>query len=161
MDMTKPFEVVMQKIAEDSLLILKIIAPILLVVSFIIVAIGWSNLNDSSTLMQSIKTTLAVPLILFAVVAIINIMLFTQPGASMFLAIFFIGTIVSGPELAEKGAKIAASTLAAPASEYMEALGGIGSSNYATGGIEEKELANSDKPGAEKVKTENPKTINP
>lgn len=132
-------ETIIRKIFDDSLHFFKMIAPVLLIISFLTVLIGWHNLKHIQILNQPIESVLTVPLILFGVIAIINIMLFAASGPSMFLAIFFVGTVVSGPELAERGAKIAANAFANTSSQYASTLGGIGTPNYSSGGISKEE----------------------
>ena len=130
---------VLRDISKDSFYFLKIIAPILLIVSFIMVLNEYFKLQSGQILSEYFRQALAVPLILFGIMAMLNIMLFVQPGACMFLALFFIGTVVSGPELAEKGAKIAAATFSNSMGQYAEALGGISTQNYiGEGGLDGK-----------------------
>lgn len=134
-DQTKDtfFDSLKQKFSEDSLHILKLIAPTLLLISFFIVLIGWMNLKETEGLNQQIKTVLAVPLILFGISAILNIILFAQQGVSMVLSIFFIGSLVAGPEIAKTAAELTAKTVSDSASSIF---GGLGSPMYESGGLE-------------------------
>jgi hypothetical protein len=129
----------LKDITTDSLYLVKIIAPFMLIVSFILVIHGWFEIKSNQILSEHFRSALAVPLILFGVMAIMNVMLFVESGACMFLAVFFIGTVVSGPEIAEKGAKIAAATFSKTAAQYADVLGGIGSPNYSEGGLADEE----------------------
>lgn len=86
---------------------LKLILPILLVVSFSTVLHGWFNLMGSTGVNIPIRDILAVPLMLFGVTAILCVIVFGQSGPSVFLAVFIIGTVVAGAEVVKIGAELA------------------------------------------------------
>jgi hypothetical protein len=118
-------------LTSDSYIFLKIVAPILLLVSFITVLNGWLELRGSQNLSEPMRDILNVPLMLFGVVAIINVMVFKEASSSTFLAVFFIGTVIVGPEMAEKALR---ATTGGAAVVYDEGSGGLGQVSYSSGG---------------------------
>lgn len=123
---------VLKTLTSDTYIFLKIVAPILLLVSFITVLNGWLELRGSQNLAEPMRDILNVPLMLFGVVAIINVMVFKEASSSTFLAVFFIGTVIVGPEMAEKALR---ATTGGAAVVYEEGSGGLGHVPYSSGGV--------------------------
>ena len=84
----------------------------------------------SESIAEPIRDILNVPLMLFGVTAIINVMIFREASSSTFLAVFFIGTVIAGPEMADKALRAATGTAAV----YEDGSGGIGYMSYSSGG---------------------------
>lgn len=117
-------------LTSDTFTFLKIVAPILLLVSFITVLNAWLELRSSENVVEPIRDILNVPLMLFGVTAIINVMIFREASSSTFLAVFFIGTVIAGPEMADKALRAATGTAAV----YEDGSGGLGYMPYSSGG---------------------------
>lgn len=115
----------------DTFTLLKITAPILLLVSFITVLNGWLELRASINVAEPMRDILNVPLMLFGVIAIINVMIFREASSSTFLAVFFIGTVIAGPEMADKALRAVSGTVAV----YETGSGGLGQTPYSSGGL--------------------------
>ncbi len=91
---------ILEELEKNPMLLIKLCAPILLALSFLLVFIWWILLEMDAVPTIAISETLAVPLILFGTTAIINIMLFVEANTiTKFLAIFFIGAIFSTKEV--------------------------------------------------------------
>lgn len=85
-------------LSEDPLKMIKMLLPVLLVISFIFMIIGFIifyNLENKDT--DFINTwVLTVPFIVFSMVVILTIILFVEHSASLFITITIIGTLVAG-----------------------------------------------------------------
>lgn len=121
----------LKTLTSDAFTVLKIIAPLLLLVSFITVLNGWLELRASVNVAEPIRDILNVPLMLFGVIAIINVMIFREASSSTFLAVFFIGTVIAGPEMADKALRAVSGTVAV----YETGSGGLGQTPYSSGGL--------------------------
>jgi len=118
-------------LTSDTLTFLKIIAPVLLAVSFTTVLIMWLELSSSENIVvEPIRDILDVPLMLFGVIAIINVIIFRESSSSTFLAVFVIGTVIAGPELADRALRAATGT----AVVYENSSGGLGHTPYGNSG---------------------------
>lgn len=109
---------------------LKLILPLLLVVSFSTVLHGWFDLMGSSDVNVPIRDILTVPLMLFGVTAILCVMVFGQSGPSVFLAVFIIGTVVAGAEVVKIGAELATKPFNQGAALYEGGNVGTQTSSY-------------------------------
>ncbi len=97
---------ILEELEKNPTLLIKLCAPILLALSFLLVFVWWILLETDIHREVPITQTLAVPLILFGTTAIINIMLFVDANPiTKFLAIFFIGAIFSTSEVTTAAAK--------------------------------------------------------
>lgn len=116
---------------------LKLILPLLLVVSFSTVLHGWFSLMDSTGVSVPIRDILTVPLMLFGVTAILCVMVFGESGPSVFLAVFIIGTVVAGAEVVKIGAELATKPFNQGAALYEGGNVGTQTSSYTgtTGGL--------------------------
>jgi len=117
---------------------LKMSAQILLTVSFLVLLGTWFFLMNESMLANPLKSVLFVPIVLFCVMAIINILLFSTLGPSTFMAIFIIGSVVVGPELTKVGASMAMGNV--KTTEHYDE-GSLNSPNYITGALVEETSA--------------------
>ena len=97
---------ILDELEKNPTLLIKLSAPVLLTLSFLLVFVWWILLETDVHRQAPIVQTLAVPLILFGTTAIINIMLFVQANpVTKFLAVFFIGAIFSTSEVTTAAAK--------------------------------------------------------
>ena len=128
---------ILEELEKNPTLLIKLCAPILLALSFLLVFVWWILLEMDIHRQVPIAQTLAVPLILFGTTAIINIMLFVDANPiTKFLAIFFIGAIFSTAEVTELAAKFLAPDYA------KEHTGSITSDFYKKEGIVSTEMNN-------------------
>ena len=98
---------ILEELEKNPTLLIKLCAPILLALSFLLVFVWWILLETDIHRQVPITQTLAVPLILFGTTAIINIMLFVDANPiTKFLAIFFIGAIFSTAEVTNAAANL-------------------------------------------------------
>jgi len=98
---------ILEELEKNPILLIKLCAPILLALSFLLVFVWWILLEMDAGRQIPISETLAVPLILFGTTAIINIMLFVEANTiTKFLAVFFIGAIFSTKEVTNVAANL-------------------------------------------------------
>jgi len=126
-----PLKGLRKRIPTDSVGFFRVITLILLSLSLLVVLIGWFEFKDSTELMIPIEQKLAVPLMVFGVIAIISILLFTKPGLPMFLAIAIVAYVVGGEALSKQVIDL----FAGNNTPYAANTGGIGSSQYGLGGV--------------------------
>ncbi len=121
----------LDELEKNPTLLIKLSAPILLTLSFLLVFVWWILLEKDVHRQAPIVQTLAVPLILFGTTAIINIMLFVQANPiTKFLAVFFIGAIFSTSEVTTAATRFLAPDYAqenrgSTASDFYESEGVI------------------------------------
>lgn len=136
-----PVKEITNKMEKDTFFFLKVSAQLLLLISFVVVLFTWVTLIDSSELNAPLKSILFIPIMLFCVMGIINIMLFAKQGPSTFLAVFIIGAVIVGPELSNVGASMATGNAVSGGNSEQYSSGGIGTSQYgAEGGLAKEKL---------------------
>ncbi|MDQ6970082.1 MAG: hypothetical protein Q9M16_06215 [Mariprofundus sp.] len=128
---TAPFKELKKRLSLDSIYLYRVVTLSLLSISLIVVLYGWFEYKDNVNLAIPLEQKLAIPLMVFGVIAIIAILLFTKPGLSTFLAIAIVAYVVGGEVLSQQITDIFATS----SNPYKESSGGIGSSQYESGGL--------------------------
>jgi len=126
------------ELEKNPTLLIKLAAPVLLALSFLLVFVWWILLETDVHREAPIVQTLAVPLILFGTTAIINIMLFVEANPiTKFLAVFFIGAIFSTSEVTTAASRFmtpdyAQESIGSTASDFYESEGKVSGETNST-----------------------------
>ncbi len=120
-----------EKISGNPVDFFRIVTPILLTISFIVVLAGWFEYKDYAQLAVPIQQKLSVPLMVFGVLSILAILLFAKSDLSMFLAIAVVAYVVGGEVLSKQISE----SITGNHSPYAETAGQLGTPNYSGGAI--------------------------
>jgi len=120
-----------EKISGNPIDFFRVITPILLTISFIVVLIGWFEYKDYAQLAIPIQQKLSVPLMVFGVLSILAILLFAKSDLSMFLAIAVVAYVVGGDVLSKQISE----SITGNHSPYTESSAQLGTPNYSGGAI--------------------------